>query len=74
VADKLVVRQPDAHDRRSFLVRLTPKGESRFAAMAKAHQEWVSKILSDFDGQETEAVIQHLDALPNRVRNEGARP
>jgi DNA-binding MarR family transcriptional regulator len=74
VTDGLVDRQPAADDRRSFRVRLTPKGAIHFAAIAKAHQEWVDKMLSDFDGEEVEIIIQHLDGLPARVRNGGARP
>jgi DNA-binding MarR family transcriptional regulator len=74
VTDGLVDRQPAADDRRSFRVRLTPKGAIHFAAIAKAHQEWVDKMLSDFDGEEAEIIIQHLDGLPARVRNGGNRP
>jgi DNA-binding MarR family transcriptional regulator len=74
VSDRLVARQPAAGDRRSFLVRLTPKGESQFASMAKAHQDWVDKMLSDFDGEEAELIIRHLDGLPSRVRNGGIQP
>lgn len=67
--DRLVARQPGADDRRSFVVRLTPKGAAHFATIARAHQEWVDKILSDFDADEAEAVIAHLDGLPARIRN-----
>lgn len=69
VSDGLVARESAAADRRSFLVRLTPKGETDFAAIAKAHQEWVNGILADFDAQESEMIIGHLDGLPARIRN-----
>jgi len=74
VADRLVARQPAPDDRRSFLVRLTPKGQTEFTAVARAHQQWIDKMLSDFDGAEAEAIIQHLDGLGTRVRNGGGRP
>jgi DNA-binding MarR family transcriptional regulator len=74
VTDKWVARQPVAKDRRSFVVRLTPKGEAQFATIARAHQEWVDKLLADFDAEEAETVIQHLDGLPARIRNGGGRP
>jgi DNA-binding MarR family transcriptional regulator len=74
VADRLVTRRPAAGDRRSFLVRLTPKGEQQFGVVAKAHQEWVDRLLSGFDGEQAEMIIQHLDGLPSRVRNGGIRP
>ena len=74
VGDKLVARQPAPDDRRSFLVRLTAKGQSHFAAVARAHQEWIDRLLSDFDAADAETIIAHLDGLPARVRNGGARP
>lgn len=69
VADRLVARQAPAEDRRSFVVRLTPKGLAQFSTMAKTHEEWVSRLLSDFDPEEAESMIQHLDGLAARVRN-----
>jgi DNA-binding MarR family transcriptional regulator len=74
VNDRLVVRQAPAEDRRSFIVRLTPKGAAQFATIARAHEEWVNKLLSDFDGAQADAVVQHLDGLAASVRNGGARP
>ncbi len=73
-ADRLVARQPAPNDRRSYLVRLTPKGQAEFAAAARAHEQWIDKMLSEFDGAEAETIIQHLDGLAGRVRNGGARP
>jgi DNA-binding MarR family transcriptional regulator len=74
VADRLVARQLSPNDRRSFLVRLTPKGQTEFAAVARAHEQWIDKMLSEFDGAEAETIIEHLDGLAGRVRNGGARP
>jgi len=73
VNDKLVLRQAPAEDRRSFVVRLTPKGEAQFAVVAKAHEEWVNKLLSDFDLDETERLIGEFDGLADRIRNGGTR-
>jgi DNA-binding MarR family transcriptional regulator len=74
VADRMVARQPSPDDRRSFLVRLTPKGRSAFTVIAHAHQQWIDKMLSDFDGDEAETIIAHLDGLGTRIRNGGSRP
>jgi DNA-binding MarR family transcriptional regulator len=73
VADKLVVRQAPANDRRAIIVKLTPRGLKDFLAMAKAHQGWVDNLLSEFDAAEAEALIHHLDGLSGRIRNAGAR-
>jgi len=74
VTEKLVLRQAPAEDRRSFVVRLAPKGVAQFALMAKAHEEWINRLLSDFDGDEAEIMIRHLDGLAGRVRNGGSQP
>ena len=55
-------------------MRLTPKGQAQFASVARAHEQWIDKMLSEFDGEEAETIIQHLDGLAGRVRNGGARP
>ena len=73
VADKLVLRQAPAEDRRAIVVRLTPKGAAQFAKIAKAHEGWVDALLADFDSADSEAMIQHLDGLASRIRNGGSR-
>jgi len=69
VAEKLVLRQAPANDRRSYIVRLTPKGASQFSAIAKAHEGWVDELLVEIDAAEAESIIQQLDGLVRRVRN-----
>jgi DNA-binding MarR family transcriptional regulator len=73
VADRLVVRQAPANDRRAIIVKLTPRGLKDFTAMAKTHQGWVDGMLSEFDAGEAETLIHHLDGLSSRIRNAGAR-
>lgn len=74
VAEQYVLRQAPEEDRRSFIVRLTPKGAARFAAVAAAHEEWVNKLLADFDADEMEMLIGHFDGLAERIRNGGEKP
>lgn len=74
VAEAYVLRQAPAEDRRSFIVRLTPKGAARFATVAEAHEQWVDQLLSDFDEEEMEMLIGHFDGLAERIRKEGAKP
>jgi DNA-binding MarR family transcriptional regulator len=69
-ADKLVLRQAPAADRRSYIVRLTPKGASQFAVVAKAHEGWVDELLADFDTAKTEDLIDILGALAADRRGE----
>jgi DNA-binding MarR family transcriptional regulator len=73
VADKLVVRKAPAEDRRAIIVRLTEKGILQFSKIAKVHEGWVDKLLSDFGHVETDSVIRHLDGLATRIRHGGLR-
>jgi len=61
--DKLVLRQAPANDRRSYIVRLTPKGAAQFAVVAKAHEGWIDELLSGFGAAEAEELIQQLSGL-----------
>jgi DNA-binding MarR family transcriptional regulator len=54
--DELVRRKPDPADRRSSLVRLTPKGRRTFETMAKEHERWILELLGSLDA----ATVQHL--------------
>lgn len=72
-AEKLVLRQAPANDRRSFIVRLTPKGAAQFAAVAKAHEGWVNKLLAGVDAAQAEALIGQLSGLASGVRNGGSQ-
>lgn len=74
VAEKLVLRQAPASDRRSFIVRLTPKGASQFSVIAKAHEGWIDEMLEEFGAMEAELIISQLDELVRRVRTREARP
>jgi DNA-binding MarR family transcriptional regulator len=62
-ADKLVLRQAPATDRRSYIVRLTPKGAAQFAVVAKAHEGWIDELLSGFDAAQAEDLIHQLGGL-----------
>ena len=60
VREGMVVRRPHEEDRRAVFVHLTPKGARQFAAMAKAHEAWVSELLGHFSVQETETMLALL--------------
>jgi DNA-binding MarR family transcriptional regulator len=70
-AEKLVQRQAPASDRRSFIVRLTPKGAAQFAVIAKAHEGWVDDLLAGFDAAEAEILIEQLGDLASSVGKGG---
>jgi DNA-binding MarR family transcriptional regulator len=70
VARRYVVQQASAKDRRRFIVRLTAKGAARFNDVAKAHEEWVDGLLSDFKSNEAEALLAKFENLTHAVSNE----
>jgi DNA-binding MarR family transcriptional regulator len=74
VREKLVLREAPAEDRRSFIVRMTPKGLARFADLAQAHEQWVNKLLSDFGAEDVSRTIERFDGLAERVRQGAGRP
>jgi DNA-binding MarR family transcriptional regulator len=71
VADGLVVRVANRHDRRATLVRLTHKGLVLFAGMAEAHERWVEEVLAGFGREQSETLIGLLDELRARIRAGG---
>jgi DNA-binding MarR family transcriptional regulator len=72
VTEKLVLRKARAEDRRTFIVRLTPKGALQFDEMAKIHERWIDEMFSNVGDAEATAMIGRLDGLATRVRNGGA--
>ncbi len=73
-ADKIVLRQAPATDRRSYIVRLTPKGAAQFAIVAKAHEGWVDELLSGFDAAQAEELIHQLGGLAAGHRGGETQP
>lgn len=59
-AEGMVARLAHTDDRRATLVQLTQKGARLFAAMASAHERWVSEILAGVTQEETDALVELL--------------
>ena len=58
-----VVRENSPGDRRAWIVRLTPKGRSTFAAMAEEHERWIRELFAGFDSQAVAALHSQLGTL-----------
>lgn len=72
VQEKLVVRVPDANDRRAYSVKLTAAGRRAFERMAVAHEAWVTELLGGVSPQDKRQLIEllsqikrHLNAPPD---------
>ncbi|MBX3620436.1 MAG: MarR family transcriptional regulator [Rhizobacter sp.] len=63
VADGWVERSDDPDDGRSFRVRLTRLGRSRFAAMAREHEAWLAELFKGLGLAHKEALYAELGRL-----------
>jgi len=63
VKEGLVERADDASDRRAWRVRLTRAGDKAFAEMARAHEEWVVKLLSGLSRKDADSLMHLLARL-----------
>jgi DNA-binding MarR family transcriptional regulator len=70
LADALISREMSSEDRRSFIVRLTPKGEALFKKAADIHKRHLSKRLESVSAQELDAALAVLRSLSSKVRTE----
>jgi DNA-binding MarR family transcriptional regulator len=68
VAERMVARATILADRRATMVRLTPRGKSHFAAIAKVHEAWVDELLDGFSRKEVETMIGLLDGFASALR------
>ena len=70
LADDLITKEMSSQDRRSFIVRLTPKGEALFKKAAEAHRRHLSERLADVSMREMEDALAALRTLASKVRTE----
>ena len=61
--DGLVARSSSPTDRRSWIVRLTPKGRQHFEAMALEHEQWILELFSCLNPSAVAQVHQQLGSL-----------
>ncbi len=67
VLEGLVSRTPLPGDRRTSLVRLTPKGKAVFDTMTPAHAAWVDDMLGGMDRDDKAALLGLLAKLKASV-------
>jgi DNA-binding MarR family transcriptional regulator len=74
VAEGLVERQEDAHDRRAFSVRLTDEGRRQFRLMAREHEDWVAAIFGGMTPVEQTHLFELLGSLKRTLPPMERRP
>ena len=66
-----VVRESSPHDRRAWIVRLTPKGRRHFETMALEHEGWILELFAGLDAKTVLQLYTHLGQLRvHLVRND----
>ncbi|WP_236025021.1 MarR family winged helix-turn-helix transcriptional regulator [Arenibaculum pallidiluteum] len=68
VAEGLVSREAAPGDRRSAVIRLTPRGRQAFAEMARAHEAWIAGFFSGLDADEIAQLMDLLGRAKRSVR------
>lgn len=63
VKEGLVDRRPIPDNRRTFMVKLTPKGRRVFARMAQQHEQWVIQLLGHLDRDEVDQLMRLLSRV-----------
>tara|TARA_R110002110_G_scaffold157570_1_gene354522 strand:+ start:73399 stop:73896 length:498 start_codon:yes stop_codon:yes gene_type:complete len=63
VSEGLVDRSPLPDNRRTFMVKLTPKGRKAFNRMAQRHEQWVIGLLGHLESKEVEQLMVLLDRV-----------
>lgn len=67
-AEGLVTRRVADNDRRAAIVRLTPAGRRHFATMARAHERWITTLLSSLSASERKTLYALLGAVKRGFR------
>lgn len=68
LADDLISKEMSSEDRRSFIVRLTPKGEALFRKAADVHKRHLSQRLENIPAKELETALSVLRSLSAKIR------
>jgi DNA-binding MarR family transcriptional regulator len=73
LADDLISKAMSSEDRRSFIVRLTPKGEALFRKAADVHKRHLSKRLENIPVLELDTALSVLKSLASKIRTESKK-
>ena len=58
-----VGREASPGDRRAWIVRLTAKGKTTFAAMAEEHERWIRELFTGLDADAVASLHAQLGTL-----------
>jgi DNA-binding MarR family transcriptional regulator len=70
LADNLISKEMSSEDRRSFIVRLSPRGEALFRKAADVHKKHLSKRLENVSAEELDSALAVLRSLSSKIHTE----
>jgi len=73
LADDLISKEMSSEDRRSFIVRLTPKGDALFRKAADVHKKLLGKRLESIPPHELDTALSVLRSLSSKIRTESKK-
>lgn len=65
--EELIQREVSPEDRRSYVLKLSPKGEKLFAKMATAHEAWVVELFDALAPEEDQELMTLLGKLKQSI-------
>lgn len=66
----LVRTDIDPNDRRSFIAFLTPQGQAQFDELARAHHQWIRKVMANFPSEKRQTLFTLLEELQRTIPKE----
>ncbi|PAY05978.1 MarR family transcriptional regulator [Bradyrhizobium sp. UFLA03-84] len=73
LADDLISKAMSSEDRRSFIVRVTPKGAALFRKAADVHKRHLSERLEGIPARELETALSMLRSLSSKLGSESKK-
>ena len=67
VKEGLIDRNPVPDNRRTFIVKLTPKGRRSFRKMAEQHEQWVISMLGHLKSDEVDQLMDLLQRVKQAI-------
>ena len=67
VKEGLIDRNPVPDNRRTFIVKLTPKGRRSFRKMAEQHEQWVISMLGHLKSDEVDQLMDLLQRVKQGI-------
>lgn len=67
VAEGLIERNPAPGNRRTFIVKMTPKGARFFSRMAREHEAWVISMLGHLPAADVDDLMRLLKSVKERL-------